>query len=82
MLRKTGLNERSLTFVCASLGLALMFSDIWLGDAQFVKAINVDQPVLAMRLFSAAIYGIFLLSVSMRLRKRTMVAVIDRKSVV
>lgn len=73
LLRKTGLNERSLTFVCASLGLALMFSGIWLGDAQFVKAINVDQPVLAMRLFSAAIYGIFLLSVSMRLRKRTMV---------
>ncbi len=46
--------------LCAALGLALMFSGIWLGDAETLSAAGLPFGTLVMRVFSVASYALFL----------------------
>ena len=64
-----GNNEHALVGTCATAGLAFLFGGIWLGDGQFYIALDNEAATLVMRVYSLALYAVFLL-LAMRLTRR------------
>ncbi len=70
LISRFGANEGMWAAVCGCIGLACVFSGIWLGDTQAHAILDAPNSVLVMRGFTSAIYLGFLLLVIFFVRKR------------
>lgn len=72
-LKSSSIPEGLFVSVCSAVGLACMFSGIWVGDGVCRSAIAADHTVMVMRVFTAAIYAVMLLAVFKATRDRVVV---------
>lgn len=72
LISRSGVTEDKWAAVCACIGLACVFSGIWLGDSQTNAILSAPNSVLVMRGFTSVIYLAFLLFVVFFVRKKAL----------
>ncbi|MDO4853888.1 MAG: LuxR C-terminal-related transcriptional regulator [Coriobacteriia bacterium] len=72
LISRSGTTEDKWAAACGCIGLACVFSGIWLGDTQTNAILAAPNSVLIMRGFTSAIYLGFLLLVIFFVHKRTL----------
>ncbi len=70
LISKSGASEGMWAAVCGCIGLACVFSGIWLGDTQAHAILDAPNSVLVMRIFTSVIYLGFLLFVIFFVQKK------------
>ncbi len=70
LISRFGANEGMWAAVCGCIGLACVFSGIWLGDTQAHAILDASNSVLVMRVFTSVIYLGFLLFVIFFVQKK------------